>query len=137
MVGRDSVDDQVEAGRVVLQAVRVGRHQEAVGPDLPGGGLLVGGGGDGRDGVAHGLGDLDPHLAETTDADHPDPHPSLVGPVSDEGSEHGDPGTEDRASSLQRVAVRDLHYEPADKELQPRPQWRPWSHLSGTVWWAE
>ena len=116
MVGRDGVEDQVEAGRVLLHAVRVGRHQEVVGPDLPGGGLLVGGGGDGRDGVAHRLGQPHPHLTEAPDTDHSDPLSSLVGPVVDEGSEHGDPGTEDWPSSLQGVAVRHLHDEPADKQ---------------------
>ena len=116
MVGRDGVEDEVETGRVLLHAVRVGGDQEVVGPDLPGGGLLVGGGGDGRDGVAHRLGQPHPHLAEASNTDHSDPLSSPVSPVPDERSEHRDPGTEDWPRSLQGVAVRDLHDEPADKQ---------------------
>ena len=81
-------------------------------PDLPGGGLLAGRGGDGGDGVAHRLGQPHAHLTEAPDADHADPLTSLVGPVVDEGSEHRDPGTEHRPCSLQGITLRDLHDKP-------------------------
>ena len=77
VVGGDRVEDQVQTAARPLHALQVGGHHEVVRPDLLGGGLLAGRGGDGGHGVTHSLGQPHPHLAQAADPNDADPHASI------------------------------------------------------------
>ena len=78
VVGRDRVEDQVQTVRPGLHILRVSGDNKVVRPDLLGSGLLVGGGGDGGDGVPHSLGNPHAHLSKTANTDDPDSLASLA-----------------------------------------------------------
>ena len=72
VVGGDSVEDEVEAARVLGHFVGVAGDDDFVGAEAEGVFFLVGRGGE-EDGVgAEGVGELDAHVAESAETDDAD-----------------------------------------------------------------
>ena len=97
---RNRVQDQVQAPLGRCHRLRIARNDEVIGAQLAGGRLLLPVGGNGRHRVAHGLGQLQTHLAETSEAEDADIQAALGRSEPLERSKHGDAGAEDRSGKL-------------------------------------
>jgi hypothetical protein len=111
MVGRHSVENEIQRLLDGLQALWILGDDKLIRANLHGRLPLAGRGGDGHHGVAHGLGQPDAHLSEAAHAHHAHSFAAGSGLPHVERREHGDAGTEDGASRLQGVALRDLRIE--------------------------
>ena len=107
----NGVQHQVEGSRGRPERLWIGGNDEVVGAELSSGRLLLAVGRNGRHGVAHGLGELQAHLSEASEADDSNVEAALGGTEALERREHGDSGAEDGSGHLQRVGLGDLDQE--------------------------
>ncbi len=108
MSTRNRVQDQVQAPLGRCHRLRIARNDEVIGAQLAGGRLFLPVGRNGRHRVAHGLGQLQAHLAESSETEDADIQAALGCSEPLERSKHGDAGAEDRSGKLERVRLVDL-----------------------------
>src|SRR3954465_13913844 len=106
----DGVDDQVEAARQLLEGRLVARGVIVVGAQLETVLLLAQRLRQDGDLGAHRLGDLHGHVAETTEADHPDVLAGIGVPVAQRRVGR-DPGAQQRRRGIELQTVRDAYDE--------------------------
>ena len=113
MGGRNRVQNKVQAALGRGHRLGITGNDEVVRAQLASGRLLLPVGRNGGHRVAHGLGQLQPHLSKTSEAEDADIETALRRPESLERSEHGDSGTENWPGELERIRLVDFGQEPA------------------------
>ncbi|EPY40649.1 alcohol dehydrogenase (NADP+) [Angomonas deanei] len=102
----DGVNDEIEGTSCGLHLLRVGGLHHAVGAELLGSAKLLGAGGEHGHLRLHGMGQLDGHVAETTEAHHTNTGALLHAPVA-EGGEGGGTGAQQGGSGAEVEVVGD------------------------------
>ena len=106
------VDDEVQRPGCSRHTLLVSRHHKMVSTNVPGSSFLVGRGGHCGDSVAHGLGQLDPHLSQATNTNDANTETTLPSTKLGERGEHSDASTEHRSSTGQGISGGHLDHKP-------------------------
>ena len=111
MRSRNGVENQIQGSACSSHRVRVTGNNEMISPEFAGGRLLIPVGRDGSDRVSHGLGKLQAHLPEASEAKDADIETTFSGTESLQRGEHGDAGAENGSGQLEWVGLGNLRQE--------------------------